>query len=221
MDGCERDLKYHQLPMAMIDQAVFRMIHWLVHEVDRDGYLKAVAEKAPDDTHRATLQGNVLFYDRLVKKDRAQLKQSIVDRRNAKNPVTIEILEEEQSGLTDTIERNKAKRDEFQQQVDGLPARDQYQKDAERIRRDLLKRFTSLEHLLKMPYDSKRKVLHTLFYNKGLDGIYIHRWGKRKFCRFSIENEFLNESEGVNKAGVFYSEYLRTKGKTRNNLKPD
>jgi len=95
-----------------------------------------------------------------------------------------------------------------------LPSRDEYQKDAERIRRNLLKRFSSLKHLLKMPYDSKRRVLHSFFTGR-VSGIYIHRWGKRKFCRFSIENEFLNESEGVNKAGVLFSEYLRTKGKLK------
>ena len=115
--------------------------------------------------------------------------------------------------LTNELKHINAELKAYRTKWDQQPDREEYEKNADRIRKTLRKQHRSLEHLLSMSYSGKRKILQTIFPNKGLDGVYIHRWKRFRFCRFSIENDFLNLVEGVNEKGVLYSHYLRTKGK--------
>jgi hypothetical protein len=93
-----------------------------------------------------------------------------------------------------------------------MPTREEYEANAEKIRKTLLNKFASREHLLKMSYKAKRAVLYTLFSAPG-SGVAIHKRDKdkSKFLHFSIVNEFLDESELINKDGMFYGDYLRKK----------
>lgn len=116
---------------------------------------------------------------------------------------------------------DKAILGDSQQKLASLPSRRQFEKDAERIRKSLLNKFASREHLMKMPYAQKRRVLYDLFSGQDQNGnrlgIFVHKRaekdkGKRKaFWRFTIHTEFMSEKVIVRSDGLLFSDYLRSK----------
>jgi len=213
--GCKRDPKYVQCPMKMMDDAVFRIIYSYV--IDLDSFEKAIAKNAPDDTFINSLKDSIKYEKRAIKKAEADFSRfhKLVIEGTLKNKQQIQKTE---AKLTTQLENHKSELDRYDQRLGQLPRRDKYEKDAKRIRQQLLTKFASLEHLLEMPYEQKRKVLHSVFDGKDSEGhpygVYIDEKGIKHgkaghFWKFTIKTHFMTESEFVQKDGMFFGHWLR------------
>lgn len=176
----EKCKAFSTIPLKQIERAVFQTI--FENTVDAPAFERAISESLPDEKLINSLQNKIQAGEKELKgidKELSKLvdlalsgtlkKETIRDKEEA--------LLEAKKKATDELEANRDK-------LHALPDVQQVKREAERIRRRLLERFSGKKRLKKMSFDEKKTLLHWLFDGKDTKGtpygIYISKKKKGK-----------------------------------------
>jgi len=167
---------FNSVPMQL-ETAVFKTI--FENTVDEPAFQQAIAESLPDAKFIENL-------DRKIKEGEKELQRiekslgKLVDLAlsGTLEKATIRCKEtaflQSRAKIIEELEEHRIK-------LRSMPDPKQAKEEAEQVRRQLLEHFSSDDHLLKMSFDEKKKLLHWLFDGKDPDGksygIYVRKHG--------------------------------------------
>jgi len=150
---------FHSIPLEMIDNAVLETI-W-DYTFDREGFNKAIKDNLPDVKHVESLKKKIRIDEKelkIIDKNLYKLSEWIISGDVSKSTVQQKEKElyERKHFIEKELEKNRNK-------LNDLPPLDQVKKDAEGVRKTLLKKFQSKQHLRDMPFDEKKQLLYRFF----------------------------------------------------------
>ena len=150
---------FHSIPLETIDNAVLKTL-W-EYTYDKKGFNKAIKNKLPDAKYIESLKKKIKNNEKELKKiDKDIYKLSEWFLSGDVRKTTIQQKENElyeEKGIIETeLEKNR-------NELKLLPPLEQIKEDAEEIRKTLLKKFRSEQHLLDMPFDEKKELLYKFF----------------------------------------------------------
>jgi site-specific DNA recombinase len=163
-----------------IERAVFETIFENFGDVL--SFEKAIAESMPDKKMVDELELKIKNSDKELKRINRELNKLVeIALHGTLKHQTIQATEakllEEKMKFTDALNADT-------DLLNSLPKHDIVKAEAEIIRRTLLKKYRSKEHIQEMTYDEKRELLHWLFDGKDQTGtkygIYVNKTGKYK-----------------------------------------
>jgi len=170
---------FSSIPMKQIEHAVFQTI--FENTVDAPTFEKAISESLPDEKLINSLQNKIQAGEKELKRIDKELDKLV--ELALSGTLGKETIRKKEKSLLEakiiTSEELEANRDKLR----SLPDIQQVKQEAEKIRRQLLERFSGKGRLKKMSFDEKKTLLHWLFDGKDSKGtrygIYIDKKKKR------------------------------------------
>jgi site-specific DNA recombinase len=150
---------FRAITAEKIEKAVFSVIFETVG--DTPGFQKAIKESLPDTNLIKTLKDKIAKGRKALKKIERQLDK-LVDMVLG-GTLKKETIKKKESQLLESKNDIENELIKNQEKYESLPSIEQVQKNAEKIRQALKKRFKSEQHLQTMDYDAKREILYRLF----------------------------------------------------------
>jgi len=194
---------YKLLPGSGIEKAVFKTI--FRNTIDVESFRKAVAEQAPDDTKINSIKANIKYNEKELKKIEKELDKLVkIALNEILTPETIkkteEVLLTRKKNTTTELETDR-------KNLKSMPRLKDFEKQVKEIRYKLVKRFQSEEHLEKMTFDQKRRLLEYLFDGKDQEGKHygIYVWMKKKISKHKKHFHFDVYAQIFAGRGGFYT----------------
>jgi hypothetical protein len=176
---------FRSVPLERIEQAVFNTL-W-EHTFDKEGFQAAIKESLPDSKQIESLKEQIITDEKEIKRIEKELDKLVAEyTEGTLQKITIKKRESElleaKSSVETNLEGNREK-------LNTMPSLADVQKDAEEIRKRLVKRFQSPEHLKSMTHEEKQQLLFRIFPGKDDSGrpysIYIRK-GKGEAYHYDI-----------------------------------
>ena len=150
---------FHSIPLEIIDKAVLETL-W-DYTYDREGFNRAIKDNLPDVKLVESLKKKIKNDEKQLKKiDKDLYKLSEWVLSGDVKKTTIQQKEKELYEGKNLIEKELEKN---RNKLNSLPELEQVKKDAEEIRKTLLKEFQSKQHLKDMPFDDMKQLLYKFF----------------------------------------------------------
>lgn len=171
---------FSSINLERIERAVFLTI--FENLMDVPSYERAISESMPDESKIKELHDRISSNKnelRQVLKDQDTLTSKVMAGELTKHTVkrTEEELLEREKRLTEMIESDE-------RQFNSIPDIETVKHEAEKIRKELLAKYRSKDHLFNMSFDEKRDLLYWLFNGRDQNGdpygIYINKRSKGK-----------------------------------------
>jgi hypothetical protein len=199
---------YKIVPGEGIQNAVFNALYRYTFDVK--SFQEAVAQQAPDDTLINTLKDNIKYNEKKLREFEEELDDLV--EIALKKTLKRETIRKKEGVLLAKKKQAEEEIEAVQNKLDSMPRFKDFQKQAEAIRKKLLKQFQSVEHLKEMTFKKKRRLLHFLFDGKDQKGkhygIYVRMKKKinmhKKHFWFEIYAPIIPNEYGRGHGG-FYS----------------
>jgi site-specific DNA recombinase len=174
----EKCKAFNSIPLEPIERAVFETVFQNISDVP--SFEQAIADSLPDENLVKTLQDKVKTGQKELKRIEKELDKLIdLALSGALEKDTIRAREQEllrsKEKVTEELTNDKSK-------LDSIPKIEAVKREADDIRRELLMKYQSQEHLENMTFSEKKALMYFLFSGKDEKGtpygIYISKKGK-------------------------------------------
>jgi hypothetical protein len=202
--GCKPGYKI--VPGGGIENAVFKTLYR--HTFDVESFRGAVAEQAPDDTVIKSLKDDIEYNEKYLEKVEKKLDDLV--EIALKKTLKEETIQKKETELRKMKKQAEEELEADRKKLDSMPRLKDFEKQAKAIRKTLLNRFQSLEHMEKMTFKQKRRLLQYLFDGRDPDGkkygIYV--WMKKKINKHKKHFSFDVYAQIFTGYGGFYTRNL-------------
>lgn len=174
--GRQIDCKeFSSVPGEQIENAVFRTIFENIADVP--SFEKAIADSLPDEQYIKDLEAGIEIRKKELKKITKDLDK-LVDAF-LKGKLQEDTIQKKEQSLVKAKEKASTELDELESELQDLPDLEKVKKEADKIRRELLRDYSGEERLQEMSYDEKKQLLHWIFDGKDKEGtkygIYVNK----------------------------------------------
>ncbi|MEX0685310.1 MAG: recombinase family protein [Balneolales bacterium] len=172
--------KFTTVPLDEVEQNVFEMIFEDMGDVAN--FEKAIADSLPDVNYIEELKAHIKADTKHLNKVQQGL-DNLIETVKA-GAFEMDDIKTQADALRADKKRLQHKIDNNQNHLQSLPDIEEVKARAHTIRKDLLSKYQSMEHLKEMTFEDKKQLLHFLFEGKAPNGepygIYIDRKGTGK-----------------------------------------
>ena len=171
---------FNQINGTDIEEAVFQAIFENI--LDVPSFEAAIAKSLPDEKTKAKLEAEINSDKKALRRVNEKLEKLV--ESVLEGTLKKETIQKKEEGLIKQKDRLWDTLDHNERRFKNLPDLESVKKEAAKIRRLLIKKYSGMEHYDEMSFKEKRELLHWVFDGRGPSGdrygIYINKKGKGK-----------------------------------------